>query len=61
MTFEWFDGLTFDQMLKRVAELPPHSAIFYTDIRVDAAGTRSTACEHLTDFMQRARANVQLR
>ena len=39
VTFEWFDGLTFDQMLKRVAELPPHSAIFYTDTRVDAAGT----------------------
>ena len=25
-------------MLKRVSELPPHSAIFYVDLRVDAAG-----------------------
>ncbi len=38
VTFEWFDALTFDQMLKRVAELPPHSAIFYADLRVDAGG-----------------------
>jgi len=38
VTFEWFDALTFDQMLKRVAELPPNSAIFYVDLRVDAAG-----------------------
>src|SRR5262249_44437308 len=38
VTFEWFDDLSFEEMLKRVAKLPPHSAVFFGDIRVDAAG-----------------------
>jgi C4-dicarboxylate-specific signal transduction histidine kinase len=38
VTFEWFNDLSFEDMLKRVATLPPHSAIFYVDLRVDAAG-----------------------
>ena len=38
VTFEWFNDLSFEQMVKRVAELPPHSAVFYVDLRVDAAG-----------------------
>ena len=38
ISFEWFNDLRFEEMLKRVSELPPHSAIFYVDLRVDAAG-----------------------
>jgi signal transduction histidine kinase len=38
VTFEWFNDLSFEDMLKRVAALPPNSAIFYVDLRVDAAG-----------------------
>src|SRR5215510_569715 len=38
VTFEWFDELSFEDMLRRTAKLPPHSAVFFGDIRVDAAG-----------------------
>jgi signal transduction histidine kinase len=38
VTFEWFNDLSFEDMLKRVAALPPNSAIFYVDLRMDAAG-----------------------
>jgi signal transduction histidine kinase len=38
VTFEWFNDLSFEDMLKRVATLPPNSAIFYVDLRMDAAG-----------------------
>jgi len=38
VTFEWFNELSLEDMLKRAAALPPHSAIFYADVRVDAAG-----------------------
>jgi signal transduction histidine kinase len=38
ISFEWFNDLRFEDMLKRVSQLPPHSAIFYVDLRVDAAG-----------------------
>jgi hypothetical protein len=37
VTFEWFDELSFEGMLRRIAKLPPHSAVFFGDIRVDAA------------------------
>ena len=38
VTFEWFNDLTFEEMLKRTSLLPPNSAVFYVDLRVDAAG-----------------------
>jgi signal transduction histidine kinase len=38
ISFEWFNDLRFEDMLKRVSELPPNSAVFYVDLRVDAAG-----------------------
>jgi signal transduction histidine kinase len=37
-TFEWFNELSFEDMLKRVAALPPRSAIFYVDLGVDGHG-----------------------
>ena len=56
VTFELFDTLTFDQMLKRVAELPPHSAIFYIDLRVDAAGLSLDSLRAFERLYQAARA-----
>src|SRR5262245_31913548 len=38
VTFEWFDELSFEDMQRRIAKLPPQSAVFFGDIRVDAAG-----------------------
>ena len=38
VSFEYSNDLNFEQMLKRVSELPPHSAIFFVDLRIDAAG-----------------------
>jgi signal transduction histidine kinase len=38
VSFEWFNDLRFEEMLARLSTLPPHSAVFYVDLRVDAAG-----------------------
>jgi signal transduction histidine kinase len=38
VSFEWFNDLSFDEMLKRISKLPPHSAAFFVDLRVDGAG-----------------------
>ena len=34
----WFNNLSFEEMLKRSAALPPHSAIFFAHLGVDAHG-----------------------
>ena len=36
--FKWFDNLSFENILKEAANLPPHSAIFWHLMNVDAAG-----------------------
>jgi signal transduction histidine kinase len=36
--FTWFNDLSFDEMLRRAAALPPRSAIFFGPLSVDAAG-----------------------
>jgi signal transduction histidine kinase len=38
VTFLWFNELSFDEMLERIATLPPKSAIFYALLTVDARG-----------------------
>src|ERR1700737_4449888 len=38
VSFTWFNELTFDEMLKRAAALPPRSAILFGLLLVDAAG-----------------------
>src|SRR3984957_12439540 len=38
VTFTWFNELSFEKMLERVAVLPPNSAIFFGLLTVDAAG-----------------------
>lgn len=37
-TFTWYNELSFEEMLKRSAMLPPHSALFFGLLSVDAAG-----------------------
>ena len=37
VAFTWFNELSFDEMLKRVAALPPRSTIFFALLSVDAA------------------------
>jgi len=36
--FEYLNKLPFDEMVQRVAALPPNSAVFYASVRVDANG-----------------------
>jgi signal transduction histidine kinase/ABC-type uncharacterized transport system substrate-binding protein len=38
VAFRWYNDLSFDGILKRAATLPPHSAIFWELLIVDAAG-----------------------
>lgn len=38
IAFTWLNELSFEEMLKRVATLPPRSAIIFTTLSVDAAG-----------------------
>jgi signal transduction histidine kinase len=47
VTFTWFNELSFDDMLKRAAALPPRSAILFALLSVDAAGVRHDEREAL--------------
>ena len=38
VAFTWYNNLSFDDILKRAATLPPHSAIFWELLVVDATG-----------------------
>lgn len=38
IAFTWFNELSFEEMLKRAAALPPNTAIFFALLSVDAAG-----------------------
>ena len=38
ITFTWYNELSFEEILKRAAALPPQSAIFWHLMNVDAAG-----------------------
>jgi signal transduction histidine kinase len=38
VAFTWLNELSFEEMLKRVAALPPNTAIFFALLSVDAAG-----------------------
>jgi hypothetical protein len=38
VTLEWLNGLSIDDIARRVAELPPRSAIYYAHVHVDARG-----------------------
>jgi signal transduction histidine kinase len=58
VTFEWFTNLSAEEMVKRVAELPPRSAVYYPTVRVDAHGAPQEADIMLSRFIELGRAPV---
>jgi signal transduction histidine kinase len=56
VTFEWFNDLSQDEMVNRAATLPPHSALFYASVRVDAAGIPNEQNRVLTRLRETANA-----
>src|SRR5262249_435053 len=58
VTFEWFTDLSAEEMVKRVAELPPRSAIYYPTVRVDARGVPQEGDALLFRFIDLGRAPV---
>lgn len=58
ITFTWFDTLSFEEILKKAAELPPHSAIFWELMLVDAAGVVHEGGTPLTRLHAAANAPI---
>jgi signal transduction histidine kinase len=58
VNFVWFDGLSLAQMKERVAALPPHSAVFYGLMIVDAAGVPHERLDALLELKQAARVPI---
>jgi hypothetical protein len=58
VTFTWFNELSFEEMLKRAATLPPRSAIFFALLSVDAAGVPHEAGRALDRLYAVANAPV---
>src|SRR5258705_3527379 len=58
LTLEWFTPLAADDMVKRVAALPAHSAIFYPTIRVDGRGVPQEGDALLLRFIEEDRAPI---
>ena len=58
VTLEWFTHLAADDMVKRVAALPAHSAVFYPTIRVDGRGVPQEADALLVRFLEADRAPI---
>lgn len=56
VAFTWFNELSFDEMLKRAAALPPRSAIFFALLSVDAAGVSHEEMSALTSLRAVAKA-----
>jgi len=58
LMFVWGNELTFDEMLKRCATLPPNSAILYVALALDAAGSPQTEAGSLAQLHAVANAPV---
>jgi signal transduction histidine kinase len=58
VTLEWFTKLAADDMVKRVAALPAHSAIYYPTIRVDGRGVPQEGDALLLRFIAEDRAPI---
>jgi signal transduction histidine kinase len=58
VTFHWFTNLSADDMMKRLAELPPRSAIYYPTVRVDARGAPQEGDSVLLRFIELGRAPI---
>ena len=58
LTFIWTNELSFEEMLKGCASLPPHSAIFYGVLSTDAKGVRQAEKRTLGAFHAAANAPI---
>jgi len=58
VAFTWLNKLSFDDMLKRVAALPPRSAILFAQLSVDAAGILHEESKALTGLHAVANAPI---
>ncbi len=58
VTFEWFNELSQEEMVKRAGARPPRSAIFYASVRVDAAGIPNEQDRVLTRLREVANAPI---
>jgi signal transduction histidine kinase len=58
VTFEWLTNISAEDMVKRVAELPPRSAIHYTTVRVDGTGVPQEGDVLLFRFIEVGRAPI---
>jgi len=54
----WYDDLSYDDVLKQTASLPPHSAIFWYQMIVDAAGVAHEGDRALTRLYASANAPI---
>jgi len=54
----WYDELSYEDILKQVASLPPHSAIFWYQMIVDAAGVAHEGDRALTKLYAAANAPI---
>jgi signal transduction histidine kinase len=54
----WYDDLSFQDVLKQTASLPPHSAIFWNTMVVDATGTAHEGDKALTTLYATANAPI---
>ncbi|MET3841954.1 sensor histidine kinase [Bradyrhizobium sp. OAE829] len=54
----WYDDLSYDEVLKKTASLPPHSAIFWYQMIVDAAGVAHEGDRALTRLYASANAPI---
>jgi len=56
--FRWYDKLSYEDLLKQTAILPPHSAIFWYQMIVDGAGVAHEGDRALTRLYQTANAPI---
>src|SRR5215472_9544488 len=54
----WYDKLSYEDLLKQTAALPPHSAIFWYQMIVDGAGVAHEGDRALTRLYQTANAPI---
>src|SRR5262249_27880901 len=54
----WYDNLSFEEILKQTASLPPHSAIFWSTMAVDATGAAFAGDKALTTLYATANAPI---
>src|SRR6202012_1441231 len=54
----WYDKLSYEELLKQTAALPPHAAIFWYQMIVDGAGVAHEGDRALTRLYQTANAPI---